>query len=167
MAGKQVIPAEEMAAKVKAAVDARLDDDFVIMARTDALAVLGLEDAVERGNRYRQAGADLIFVEAPTSTEQMRAITAGVEAPTLANNVEGGSTPLLSAPELQAIGYSAVVFPVAATYAVARAVADLMTVIKDSGTTKDFAGNMVDFTQFNRLIGLDGLRALEKGYYQG
>ena len=115
MKDKQVIPAHEMVAKVKAAVDARVDDDFVIMARTDALAVNGLEDAIERGNRYRMAGADLIFVEAPTSVDQMRAITSGIEAPTLANNIEGGRSPVLSARELQNIGYSAVVFPVAAS----------------------------------------------------
>ncbi len=164
MAGKQVIPAEEMAAKVAAAVDARTDDDFVIMARTDALAVNGLEDAIERANRYREAGADLIFVEAPNTVDQMRAITARVDAPTLANNIEGGASPLLSAAELQEIGYSAVAFPVAATYAVAAAVRDLATGLRAQGTTAGFADRMVTFGDFNALVGLDRLRALEGSY---
>jgi methylisocitrate lyase len=164
MKDKQVISAHEMVAKVRAAVDARVDDDFVIMARTDALAVNGLEDAIERGNRYRMAGADLIFVEAPTSIDQMRAITSGIEAPTLANNIEGGRSPVLSARELQKIGYNAVVFPVAATYAVAEAVKGLMREIKITGTTDGFRDRMVDFDQFNKLIGLEDLRSLEKGF---
>jgi methylisocitrate lyase len=164
MKDKQVIPTNEMVAKVKAAVDARLDDDFVIMGRTDALAINGLEDAIERGNRYRMAGADLIFVEAPTSVDQMQAITSGVDAPTLANNIEGGRSPVLSAPELQKIGYSAVVFPVAASYAVAEAIKKLMLEIKTTGTTDGFRDRMVDFDQFNELIGLEDLRSLEKGF---
>jgi methylisocitrate lyase len=151
-------------AKVKAAVDARLDEDFVIMARTDALAVNGLEDAIERGNRYRMAGADLIFVEAPTSVDQMRSITSGIEAPTLANNIEGGRSPVLSARELQKIGYSAVVFPVAATYVVADAVKKLMQEIKTNGTTDGIRDHMLDFDQFHELIGLADLRSLEQGF---
>jgi 2,3-dimethylmalate lyase len=166
MKDKQVIPAQEMVAKVKAAVDVRVDDDFVIMARTDALAVNGLDDAIERGNRYRMAGADLIFVEAPTSIDQMRAITSGIEAPTLANNLEGGRSPLLSAMELREIGYSVVVFPVAATYAVTRAIKDLMLELRTTGTTVGFRDRMVDFDQFNELIGLEDLRNLEKGFYR-
>ena len=166
MLGKQVIEKEEMIAKVKAAVDARVDDDFVIMARTDALAVNSLEDAIERANLFRQAGADLIFVEAPITVEQMRVITAQVDAPTLANNVEGGKSPLLSASELEEIGYSTVVFPVAATYAVAKVVGDLMTEIAATGTTAGFGSRMVSFDEFNRLIDLDRLRSLERSYFQ-
>ncbi|MDM8557065.1 oxaloacetate decarboxylase [Desulfococcaceae bacterium HSG7] len=166
MLDKQVIETEEMIAKVKAAVDVRIDDDFVIMARTDALAVNGLEDAVERGNLFREAGADLIFVEAPTTVEQMRVINAEVDAPTLANNIEGGKSPLLSAAELEDIGYNTVVFPVAATYAVAKAVGDLMAEIAATGTTAGFSERMVSFDEFNRLIGLDRLRSLERSYFQ-
>ena len=165
MEGKNVIAAEEMVAKVKAAVDARQDGDFMIMARTDALAVNGLDDAINRGNLYREAGADLIFVEAPTSKEEMRKITSQVQAPTMANNIEGGKTPLLSAAELQEIGYSSVVFPVAATYAIAKVVGGLMQTIKQTGSSLDFADQMLDFAQFAELIGLDGLRKLENGYY--
>lgn len=166
MLNKQVIEKEEMIAKVKAAIDARVDEDFIIMARTDALAVNGLEDAIERANLFCEEGADLIFVEAPTTVEQMRTITAQVDAPTLANNIEGGRTPLLSATELEEIGYSTVVFPVASTYAVAKAVGDLMAEIAATGTTAGFSNRMVSFDEFNRLIGLDRLRSLERGYFQ-
>ena len=166
MLDKQVIEKKEMVAKVKAAVDARVDNDFVIMARTDALSVNGLADAIERANLFRQAGADLIFVEAPTTVEQMRMIIAQVDAPILANNIEGGKSPLLSATELEEIGYSTVVFPVAATYAVAKVVGDLMSELATTGTTAGFSSRMVSFDEFNRLIDLDRLRSLERSYFQ-
>jgi len=166
MLDKQVIEKQEMIAKVKAAVDARVDDDFVIMARTDALAVNGLEDAIERGNLFAEAGADLIFIEAPTTIEQMQMITAKINAPTLANNIEGGKSPLLSATELEKIGFNTAVFPVAATYAVAKVVGDLMTELATTGTTAGFINQMVSFDEFNNLIGLDHLRSLERKYFQ-
>jgi len=165
MLDKQVIDKQEMVAKVKAAVDARIDDDFIIMARTDALAVNGLEDAVERSNLFAQAGADLIFVEAPTTLEQMKEITARIDAPLLANNIEGGKSPLLTAKELEKIGYNTVVFPVAVTYTVAKAVRDLMEELAATGTTAGFRKNMVSFDEFNHLIGLDHLRSLERNYF--
>jgi methylisocitrate lyase len=166
MLDKQVIDKQEMVAKVKAAVDARVDDDFVIMARTDALAVNGLEDAIDRANLFSQAGADLIFIEAPTSIEQMQAINNQVDAPTLANNIEGGKSPLLSVEELEKIGYNIVVFPVSATYAVAKAVADLMAQIATTGTTAGFTDRMFSFEQFNNLVGLDQLRSQERTYFK-
>jgi 2,3-dimethylmalate lyase len=166
MLDKQVIDKQEMIAKIKAAVDARIDDDFVIMARTDALAVNGLSDAVKRANLFALAGADLIFVEAPTTIEQMRVITAQVDAPLLANNIEGGKSPVISAKELEKIGYSTVVFPVAATYAVTKAVQDLMSELAAKGTTEGFKGRMVSFDEFNHLMDLDSLRSLERNYYK-
>ncbi len=166
MEGKQVVAREEMVAKIKAAVDVRRDDDFVIMARTDALATHGLEEAIERGNLYHEAGADLIFVEAPPTKEVMQRITEGVKAPTLANNLEGGRSPLLPAEELEKIGYSVVVFPVAATYAVAKAVKDLMASIQAHGTSAEFLDQMITFKDFNELIGLPGLRAAEERFYR-
>jgi len=165
MEGKQVIPPSEMVAKIKAAVDTRTDPDFVIMARTDSLAIYGLGDAVERGNLYREAGADIIFVEAPRNVDEMRAITRGVKAPNLANNIEGGRTPLLSAKELEEIGYSAVIFPVAATYAVSRAVKELMGEIYREGTSRGFFDRMTLFKEFNELIGLPRIREAERKYY--
>lgn len=162
MAGKAVIALAEMLPKLHAALDARIDPDLVIMARTDALAVHGLDDALERACAFREAGADLIFVEAPTTIEQMRRICATVGAPCLANNIEGGLTPLLPAHELQRIGYAAVAFPVATSYIVAAAVRRLMETLRATGTTEPLAGEMLRFEEFNELVGLPALRAREQ-----
>jgi methylisocitrate lyase len=166
MEGKQVILAEEMCAKIRAAVDARKDQDFVIMARTDAFAVHGLDAAIERGNRYREAGADLIFIEAPQSVEDMRRITKEVNAPLLANMVEGGKTPNLSARELQAIGYSVVAFPLSTLYAAAWALRAVMTTLARQGSTKNCLDHMIAFENFNQLVGLDVIRKTESFYYK-
>ena len=166
MEGKQVVLVEEMCAKIKAAVDARRDPDLVIMARTDALAVYGLEAAIERGNRYREAGADLIFIEAPQSIDDMRRITKGVKAPLLANMVEGGKTPILSASELQAIGYSAVAFPLSTLYASAWALREVMAKLAQEGSTKSHLEQMVAFEKFNSLVGLEEIRSRESHYYR-
>lgn len=166
MEGKQVIPSLEMEAKIKAAVDARIDQDFVIMARTDAVAVEGIDQAIERANRYREAGADLIFVEAPRTEEQMRRINREVDAPTMANMVEGGRTPMFSPAELQDFGYNVVVFPLSAIYAAAWAVRQLMEEIRRNGTTKAFMQRMIVFEDFNRLVGLEKIRQNEASYYK-
>ncbi|MFH1123313.1 MAG: oxaloacetate decarboxylase [Pseudomonadota bacterium] len=166
MEGKQVIPTEEMIPKIKAAVDARTDPDFVIMARTDALAIYGIEEAIERSNRYREAGADLIFVEAPTSKEEMLRINREVKAPTLTIQLEGGKTPLLTAKELEAIGFNVVVFPISALYAASWAVRRVMEELISKGTTKDLVGQMIPFSEFNQLIGLNEIREKEASYYK-
>lgn len=164
MEGKQVIPQEEMAAKIMAAVDARVDPDFVILARTDSLSVYGLEEAIERGNTYREAGADLIFVEAYRSMEEMRSITHAIKAPTMATNMEGGKSPLISAKELETIGFSVVVFPASATYAITKATGDLMAEIYRNGTSKGFLDRMVTFDEFNKIVDLSLIRDTEKKY---
>lgn len=166
MEGKQVILAEEMCAKIKAAVDARRDPDLVIMARTDALAVYGMDAAIDRGNQYREAGADLIFIEAPQSVEDMRRITKEVNAPLLANMVEGGKTPILSAKELQAIGYSVVAFPLSTLYAAAWALREVMTRLAREGSTRTGQDHMIAFENFNSLVGLDAIRKNETFYYK-
>ena len=165
MEGKKVIKKDEMVAKIMAAVDTRIDKDFIIMARTDALAVYGIDDAIERANTYREAGADLLFVEAPQTVEEMEKINSQVEGPTLANNIEAGKSPLLSASVLQDIGYNVVVFPVAATYAITKTVTLLMNEIKLRGTTEGFLGNMTPFDEFNEIVGLLDIRSSEDGYY--
>lgn len=164
MSGKQVIPADEMAAKIKAALDARSDPDFVVMARTDALSVNGIEDALDRASLYREAGADMIFVEAPESVEHMRRITSQVDAPTMANMVPGGKTPILPASELQDIGYAAVACPTACTYAIAKTVRDLFKELIQTGTTAGFDDRMIRFDEFNELLGLQEIRDLESKY---
>ena len=161
MAGKAVVPPQEWLAKIKAAQDAREDPDFVIMARTDALAVNGIDDAIARVQLAGEAGADLLFVEAPTTTDEMRRICREVPGPCLANNVETGRSPLLPAADLQAIGYAAVVFPVAATYAVAHTLTELFKTIRRTGTTAEFLPRMLEFNAFNDLVGLSAQRAKE------
>jgi methylisocitrate lyase len=161
MAGKAVVPAAEWLAKIRAALDARQDPDLVIMARTDALAVNGIDDAIARAQMAREAGADILFVEAPTDVGQMRRICAEIPGPCLANNVETGLSPLLTAAELQAIGYAAVVFPVAATYAVALTLRELFATMRQTGTTSGFLPRMLAFDEFNALVGLPAQRERE------
>ncbi len=163
MEGKRVVPAIEMVEKLKAALDARIDPDLVIMARTDALAVNGLDDAIERAQLYQEAGADLLFVEAPCSIEQMRRICTEIDGPCLANNIEAGKTPFLTAGELQEIGYAAVAFPVSVTYAVTKAVRGVMENLRREGTTAGKQEDLLSFDEFNSLIGLQGLREWEEG----
>jgi methylisocitrate lyase len=164
MAGKAVVPAEEMAAKLKAALDSRIDPEFVIMARTDALAVHGIDDALARMALYREIGADLLFVEAPETVEQMRRICTELDGPCLANNIEAGASPVLPAAELQDIGYAVMTHPVAATYTVARAVRELMQALLRDGTTDAVRDRMVAFDEFNEMVGLGELRAREEDY---
>jgi len=166
MEGKQIISAAEMVAKVKAAVDARVDNDLVIMARTDAVAVNGIEDAIERANLYREAGADLIFVEAPRSVEEMKRINREVDAPTLAIQIEGGKTPLVTTKELEELGFNVVVYPNATVYATAWVLKGLWETLKKEGTTRSFTDRMICFDDFNTLIGLDKIRELETFYYR-
>jgi len=166
MEGKQVIPTAEMVAKLKAALDARTDPDLVIMARTDALAAHGIDEAIERANRYREAGADLIFVEAPRSAEEMRRIAREVSAPTMANMIEGGKTPTLTPAELQEIGFSVVVYPLAALYAAAWAVREVMRELRATGRTHAALDRMISFAEFNQMVGLQQIREAEAHYYQ-
>lgn len=164
MAGKQVIAPEEMAAKIRAALDARSDPDFVIMARTDALAVNGIEDAICRARLYRDIGADLIFVEAPESVDQMKRIIREVDAPHMVNMLPGGRTPMLTAKELQDIGYSVVAYATTCTYTIARAVKDIFDILKRNGTTAGYEDRMMKFDEFNRLVGLEEIREIENAY---
>jgi len=166
MEGKQIIPTLEMVAKIKAAVDARMDPDLVIMARTDALAVSGIDEAIERGNRYAEAGADLIFVEAPTSKEEMARVNREIQAPTTAIQIEGGKTPLLTVKELEELGYNVVVYPNATVYATAWALRELWQGLKERGSTKHWLDKMILFGEFNTLVGLDEIRAKEAYYYK-
>ncbi|MBF7084609.1 isocitrate lyase/phosphoenolpyruvate mutase family protein [Desulfallas sp. Bu1-1] len=161
---KQVVSREEALARVKAALDARRDPDFIIIARTDARAVLGLGEALERGRAFAEAGADVIFVEAPQSVEEMRAITTAIDKPTLANMVEGGKTPLTPAAELANIGYKMVIFPNSTTRMMAKAATKLMAELKLTGTTTGLLPEMMNFTELNQLLGLQEVEQLDKRY---
>jgi carboxyvinyl-carboxyphosphonate phosphorylmutase len=164
MTGRQVVPMEEMVGKIKAAVDAREDKDFVIIARTDSRTTMGIEEAIRRGKAYEEAGADVLFIESPENVEEMKLITSSFKVPVLANMVEGGRTPNLPVNELQALGYDLVIFPTASTYVTTRAMLDLMNDLKKSGTTAGMVDKMVPFAQFNDLIGLPAIRETENKY---
>jgi 2-methylisocitrate lyase-like PEP mutase family enzyme len=166
MTGKEVISPAEMSAKIEAATDARKDPDLLIMARTDAIAVNGIDDAISRAGNYLDAGADFIFVEAPENVDQMRRITREIDAPNLANMLPGGKTPLLTAKELQDIGFAAVAFPTVCTHTIARAVGDVLGELRARGTIAGLEDRMLSFDEFGRLVELDRIREEELGYYR-
>jgi len=165
MEGKQVIPLEEMVQKIHAAVDARQDPDFVIIARTDANAVTGFEDALRRGHAYQEAGADVVFIEAPRSVAELKAIaTSFPNVPLLYNWAESGKTPLLSLEEIHSLGFKLVIFPVSMLFAATHAMLQLLEHLKQGQTSAPFAGQMVTFAQFTNQIGLPEIQALERRY---
>ena len=164
MVGKGVIPRDEYIPKLKAALEARRSKDFIIVARTDARAPVGLEEAIERGKAYRKAGADVIFVEAPRSVEELKKVANEIDAPLVANMIEDGATPNLSASELLRIGYRIAVFPLSAIYSATFAMRQVLTELKNTGTTKEGRNIMVTFKDFNQFMDLDHFRDLEKRY---
>ena len=153
--GKSLIDSKEMEGKIKAALDARIDSDTLIIGRTDAIAVEGFEAALERAECYLSAGAEMLFVEAPRSIEQMRIIgnQFSDRAPLLANMVEGGKTPVSSADELGELGFNFIIFPGAMIRAMAFAGQKLLGTIKNHGSTKELQEQMFNFNELNDLIG--------------
>lgn len=165
MEGKQLIPQEEMVQKVRAAVDARKDPDFVIIARTDANAVNGLEDALRRGKAYREAGADIVFIEAPRSVEELRIIVENFpDTPLLYNWVENGKTPALSLDEIRTLGYKLVIFPVSLLFNATHSMLATLEVFKQGLVPTGRAEQAVSFSQFTQLIGLPGVVEMEHHY---
>jgi len=164
MEGKRVVPVEEMVGKLRAAIDARTDPDLVIIARTDARAVEGFAAAIARSQAYRAAGADVIFLEAPVSREELAEVGRFVQAPLLANLIEHGKTPLVGPAELAAMGYRIAIYPLSALYAAAKAVRDVLTELKTEGTTERVIDRMIAFEEFNHLVGLPEYQALESRY---
>ncbi|MGO1765795.1 carboxyvinyl-carboxyphosphonate phosphorylmutase [Advenella sp. S44] len=159
LAGKSVIPVSEMCGKLKAALDARHSEDTLILARTDAVAVEGLDAALERAEAYLECGADVLFIEAVRSEEQMSQTCARFNgrAPLLANMVEGGMTPIHAASDLSKIGFSIVIFPGAAARAIAHALERFYGQLYRNGSTSGSAGAMLNFDQLNDLIGTPSL----------
>lgn len=164
MEGKEVVPMEEMVAKIKAAVHARKDPDFVIIARTDARAVRGFDEALRRAKAYEAAGADVIFFEAPQSIEEMVQVSKEIKAPLLANMVEKGKTPLIKASELNDMGYNIIIYPVSPLYTATKALQGMLSQLKEDETTSTMLEQMVSFPVFNSTIKLDELRALENSF---
>jgi carboxyvinyl-carboxyphosphonate phosphorylmutase len=164
MVGKDVIPKDEYIPKLKAALEARQSKDFIIVARTDARAPIGLEEAIERGKAYRKAGADVVFVEAPRSVEELKRVANEIDAPLVANMIEDGVTPNLSASELLKLGYHMAVFPLSAIYSATFAMRQVLTELRNTGTTKAARNIMVTFKDFNELMNLDQFMDLERRY---
>jgi methylisocitrate lyase len=162
--GKRVIPTIEHVTKIKAAVKARGDSGLVIIARTDARAVLGLEEAINRGHAYIAAGADVLFVEAPQSVEELKTIAAAFpNIPLVANVIEGGKTPQLSAAELQEMGFKIVFFALSTLLAVTKVMKACLQELKSKGTTADFT-EMVNFTEFKEIIEVSKYLDIEKQF---
>jgi 2-methylisocitrate lyase-like PEP mutase family enzyme len=160
---KTLIPAQEMAGKIKAAVDARTSAETLIIARTDAVAVEGFDRAVARAALYSEAGADMLFVEAPRERAELGRIAElmGKATPLMANMVEGGKTPLLPANELQELGFAFVIFPGAIVRVLAKTAEEFYGALKANGSTEPFRQRMFDFEALNRLIGTPDM--LERG----
>jgi 2-methylisocitrate lyase-like PEP mutase family enzyme len=164
MRGKRVIERDDYIQKVRAAVEAREDGDFFIVARTDALAVAGLDEAIARVEAAREAGADASFVEAPASREELEAVGRRSPAPNVANMIEGGRTPVLPRQELAALGFHLILYPLGGLLAAARALEAVYRALKEDGTTLGEAGRLMTFSEFNGLIGAEEKYALAERY---
>ncbi|MPN61695.1 2,3-dimethylmalate lyase [bioreactor metagenome] len=137
---------------------------MIIIARTDARAVNGFEDALERAYMYSEAGADMTFVEAPISLQELSAVPARVNCPQVANMIEGGKTPFLSIDELSTLGFKLAFYTLGVQYAVAKTLQTYMSHLLRNGTTSGYEGGMMNFEEFNKLVGLEEVRVLEKKY---
>jgi 2-methylisocitrate lyase-like PEP mutase family enzyme len=163
IAGKQVIPTEEFCDKIRAASEYRTDPDFVIIARTDARAVTSLEDAIDRGNRYAQAGADLIFFEAPQTEDEIRRVAKEIKAPLLANMVIGGKTPAIKVAELERIGFKMVIFPAVCMAAAVPAMEKSLAFLKEHGTDWQ-PGPVLGPMDIFRRVGFDWWHSIEEKF---
>jgi methylisocitrate lyase len=167
LAGKQVVEPSEMVEKIRAAVDARKDPDFVITARVDSIAIHGLDDAIKRANIYVEAGADMIFVEAPTTEADIQRIINETKAPSWINIVEGGKTPLVPIPKLQQMGAALVDYGPLVLFAAAGGVERALQALKRDGTTANHLKELMLFTEINELNRIDDYRAMETRYTKG
>ena len=162
--GKEVISTEEAVSKIKAAVDARRDPDFLIMARTDAAATHGFEAAVERAQKFAEAGADILFVEAVTQAEEVRALPQRLHKPQLMNMVIGGKTPLFNADQLGELGYGIVLYANAALQGAVMGMQNALTTLRDAKEVREDSGLVTPFAERQRLVGKPAWDALEKRY---
>lgn len=161
--GKQLVPVEEMEAKIRAAVDARTDPDFVLIARSDAVAVEGFEPALERVARYKEAGADVLFVEAP-SAEQLPKIAPRLKAPLLYNMATSGKTPFLERAEIERLGFKIIIYPNWIMLAAIRAASEVLATLKQTGTIASLAKDVPSFKEFFDLLGMPEVQDLEARY---
>ena len=164
---KRVIGINEMVGKIRAAVDARTDDDFVIIVRTDALAVTGWDDTMRRCEAFTRAGADVLFVEAIRSAEEAEKVVASVELPLLYNYVETGKSPLFTAQELEQLGFKIVIYPASALLTVGKVVTNLMEELRNTGSTAHLVDSMVSLQQCFEMMGLSKMLATDESYSAG
>ena len=164
MQGKEVITQEEYTEKLGAAIDSRQSKDFIIVARTDARATEGLDAAIERGLQNKKTGADAIFIEAPRSLEEMKTIGKAINAPLVANMIEGGATPISSAETLHKLGFKIILYPLSVLFANTFATMNILKELKKTGSTTKFKQKVVNFDQFNDLVELPKFQKLEKKY---
>jgi 2,3-dimethylmalate lyase len=163
LAGKQLVPVEEMTAKIRAAADARTDRDFVLIARTDAIAVEGFDAALERAARYREAGADVLFVEAP-NMEQLPKIAPRLKAPLLYNMAASGKTPFLGKDEIERLGFKIIIYPNWMMLAAIKAASQVLAMLKETGTIAGIAKDVPSFKEFFDLLGMAEVQDLEARY---
>lgn len=167
MEGKQIIPMEEMVCKIRAAADTRKDRDFIINARTDAIAVSGIDEAIHRGNAYAEAGADLIFIEAPQTIEQIQRIADEVKAPVSINlfdAVKGGKTPIVPIQQLKKIGITRVSIPVGVVFSAVKGMENYLKALFENGAIPDRSDLVITFDHWKEMIGLHEVRELEGKY---
>jgi 2-methylisocitrate lyase-like PEP mutase family enzyme len=164
--GRRVVPLSDAVRRIKVAAEARSSKDFLIVARTDARTSLGLDEALRRGEAFLKAGADVLFIESPESTEEMRQIGRSFDAPLLANMVEGGSTPILSKAELEELGYKLAIFPVSGLLATTAALHSVFATIASDGSTKNFAGALHPFSDLAKLMGFERVWAFDAAHVE-
>ena len=164
--GKVLIKTDEMVGKVKAAVDARKTSDTLIIARTDARAVEGLQEAIDRAHAYEEAGADILFIEAPRSVDELKVIRKSfhLNTPLLANMVEGGKTPVKTADDLKSLGFNIVIFPGGAVRAATFQLQEYYAGLLENGSNAEFSKRMHDFDSLNAVIGTPELLSIGKKY---
>jgi 2-methylisocitrate lyase-like PEP mutase family enzyme len=164
MKGKQVIALAEQLNKLRAAIDARKNRDFFIVARTDSRQALGLNEAITRGIAFKEAGADAVFIEAPQSKEEMKEIASQVPGPLVANMLERGVTPLMGPAELQELGFQLIVWPLAPLYSVAKTLAETYGTLRREGSTIKILDKLMPFDDFNEIVGLNEKYAADARY---
>jgi len=164
LAGKSLIPVEEMQAKIRAGLDARLDENFVLIARTDALAVEGFERAMDRCRSYEEAGADMIFLEAPSKMEHLAAIPKAFRKPTLYNMASSGKTPFLAAEEIQKLGFKLIIYPNFTLLSAITAMSHTLGELKRTGSIAEVAKNIASFQDFFNLVGMKEVQEAEAKY---
>ncbi len=160
--GRRVIPLQDMVTRIKVAVDARRDADFLVVARTDARTALGLDEAIRRGQAFAEAGADVVFVESPESAEEFARVGREIDAPLLANMVEQGRSPLLDRDTLEGYGFTLAIFPATGFMAAAEAVRGAYAYLHEHGSTVGMPQPLYDFASMNRLMGFEEVWAFDR-----